>query len=72
MISSQIKYSIVLLALVSASVYLAFADFEQSSVSDFEMWKNKFGVKYDSEFENSYRLKIFIDKKIIIDRHNKD
>ena len=33
----------------------------QTEVSDFEAWKLKFGVKYESMFENAYRERIFLE-----------
>jgi len=34
------------------------------------LWKAKHNIKYSSEFENSYRERIFLEKKAIIEAHN--
>jgi cathepsin L len=68
--SDNLKYGLVLLALVLASTYLSFNDFSKVPSSVFEQWKIRFNIKYDSEFENAYREKIFLEKKAAIELHN--
>ena len=68
--SENISYGLVLLILLSASTYLAFNDFTNNLLSEFESWKIKFNIKYDSAFENAYREKIFMEKKVAVELHN--
>lgn len=68
--SNNLPYGLVLLALVLASTYLSFNNFTKDSLPEFEQWKSKFNIKYDSEFENAYREKIFLEKKAAIELHN--
>jgi hypothetical protein len=58
--SDNLKYGLVLLALVAASSYFAFNDFQKKPLAEFEEWKINFNVKYESEFENAYREKVFL------------
>ena len=53
--SDNLKYGLVLLALVLASTYLSFNDFSKAP---------------SSEFENAYREKLFLEKKAAIELHN--
>jgi hypothetical protein len=68
--SNNLPYGLVLLALVLASTYLSFNNFTKDPLPEFEQWKSKFSIKYDSEFENAYREKIFLEKKTAIELHN--
>jgi C1A family cysteine protease len=41
-----------------------------STISEFESWKAKFGVTFSSEFENTYRERIFLENLAKINTHN--
>ena len=43
-----------------------------SDLSEFESWKQKFGIKYESEFEDLYRERIFLENLATIELHNKN
>ena len=42
----------------------------QSEVSDFASWKAKFNMKFDSQFEEAYRERIFLENLKKIETHN--
>lgn len=42
----------------------------QPEASNFESWKLKFGIKYESQFENAYRERIFLENIAKIELHN--
>mgnify|MGYP000853958576 CR=1 FL=1 len=65
------KQVALLLAVIAAASVL-FAQTERNTVSEFESWKAKFGVKFESEFESAYREKIFLENKAKIALHNAD
>jgi len=63
------KQIAVLLALVGvASILYGYQS--TSGVSEFEAWKSTFGVKFASEFENTYRERIFLENLAKINTHN--
>lgn len=66
------KFAVLLLALVASSFYLGFKNFDKSPISEFELWKIKYNIKYESAFENAYREKIYLEKKAIVELHNKN
>ena len=41
-----------------------------NKLSEFESWKLKFGVKYDSMFEDAYRERVFLENLAEIKAHN--
>jgi len=59
----------VLLALIGAATILLGYQ-STSPVSEFESWKAKFGFKFTSEFENTYRERIFLENLAKINAHN--
>jgi C1A family cysteine protease len=63
------KQIAVLLAVISAAAVLLNYQ-PTSSVSEFQSWKAKFGVKFESEFENVYRERIFLENLAKINTHN--
>ena len=68
--TDNLKYGLVLFALLVASTYLSFNDFQKEPLHEFESWKIKYNIKFNSEFENAYREKIFLEKKAAIELHN--
>ena len=38
--------------------------------SDFQLWKERFGIKYESMFEEAYRERIFLENLEAINLHN--
>lgn len=42
----------------------------ENKLSDFAMWKKKFGLTFKSEFEQLYREKIFLENLAKINSHN--
>ena len=38
--------------------------------SEFQLWKERFGVKYESMFEEAYRERIFLENVEAINLHN--
>jgi hypothetical protein len=69
--SLKILVSIILVS----SVMLVAYKFSESTpsltvLSEYQQWKTSFNIKYDSEFENLYRLKLFTIKKILVETHN--
>ena len=63
------KQLAVLLAVIGAAAVLLNVH-STSTVSEFESWKGKHGIKYASEFENAYRERIFIENLAKIHAHN--
>jgi C1A family cysteine protease len=63
------KQLAVLLAVISAAAVLLNVH-SSSTVSEFEAWKGKHGIKYASEFENAYRERIFLENLAKINAHN--
>ena len=43
-----------------------------SDLSEFQAWKLKFGIKYESEFEDLYRERIFLENLAAIELHNRN
>jgi len=58
-----------LLAIVGAATVL-FTQYETSKVSAFESWKAEFGMHFESEFENAYRERVFLQTVAKIEAHN--
>jgi C1A family cysteine protease len=63
------KQLAVLIAVIGAAAVLLNVQ-QSSTVSEFESWKGKHGVKYASEFENAYRERIFLENLAKINTHN--
>lgn len=65
--------SLILLGFVLLSVY-NLTETPQSStlLAEYNQWKIDFNINYDSEFEDLYRLKLFAQKKILIELHNRN
>jgi len=65
------KQVVVLLALAATLAFVL----NQNSASrapEFEAWKTKFSVKFNSEMENAYREKIFLENLAKMHAHNSD
>lgn len=62
---------VVLLAVTLAALYLATINGE-SKQSQFEMWKQRFNAKFDSQLEEQYRRIIFEANLQTIMQHNAD
>ena len=63
------KQLAVLIAVIGAAAVLLNVQ-QSSTVSEFESWKGKHGIKYASEFENAYRERIFLENLAKINSHN--
>jgi C1A family cysteine protease len=63
------KQLAVLLAVIGAAAVLLNVN-NTSSVSEFESWKGKHGIKFASEFENAYRERIFLENLAKVNSHN--
>lgn len=63
------KQLAVLLAVIGAAAVLLNVN-NISTVSEFESWKGKHGIKFASEFENAYRERIFRENFAKINSHN--
>jgi C1A family cysteine protease len=63
------KQLAVLLAVIGAAAVLLNVQ-NTPQVSEFEAWKSANGVKFDSEFENKYREKIFLENLAKVNTHN--
>ena len=63
------KQLAVLLAVIGAAAVLLNVN-NTSTVSEFESWKGKHGIKFASEFENAYRERIFLENFAKINSHN--
>ena len=59
-----------LLAIIGViSVFVGQAQ-TSSDVSDFQAWKQKFNIKYESQFEEAYRERVFLENVAKINLHN--
>jgi hypothetical protein len=63
------KQLAVLIAVIGAAAVLLNVQ-QSSTVSEFESWKGKHGIKYVSEFENAYRERIFLENFAKMNSHN--
>lgn len=64
------KHIALLLAVITAASVL-FTQTERNPIaSEFEAWKAKHGVAFESAFENAYREKIFLENKMKMELHN--
>ena len=63
------KQLAVLLAFIGAAAVLLQHN-QPSQASDFEAWKAKHSVSYESMFENAYREKVFLENLAEIKAHN--
>ena len=63
------KQLAVLLAFIGAAAVLLQHN-QQSQVSEFESWKAKHSISYESMFENAYREKVFLENLAEIRLHN--
>jgi hypothetical protein len=58
-----------LLAIIgAASILLGYQS--TSEISEFEAWQHKFGMKFSSEFERTYRERVFLANLANINAHN--
>ena len=60
----------VILAMLGALSVLYNETQSTSDLTEFQSWKLKFGVKYDSMFEETYRERIFLENVAKADLHN--
>lgn len=60
----------VLLALMGAVSVLYSQTKAESTLTEFQSWKSKYSIKYDSLFEESYRERIFLENLAKINAHN--
>ena len=61
------------LAVVLAVIAMAAVMFNHAAApeqNEFQLWKQKFGVKYESMFEEAYRERIFLENLAEIKLHN--
>lgn len=65
------KQLAVILAIIGAATVLLNHQ-STSKPSDFESWKAKHGISFASEFENTYRERIFLENLAKIAAHNKN
>lgn len=63
------KQLAVLLAVISAAAVLL-NQHSSPVVSEFEAWKARHGITFESQFENSYRERIFLENLAKINAHN--
>ena len=59
-----------LLAIISTAAVLFGHTQTQPELTEFQSWKTKFGVSYDSMFEDAYREKIFLENLAKMKLHN--
>lgn len=59
-----------LLALMGAVSVLYNQTQTESTLTEFQSWKSKYSIKYDSMFEESYRERIFLENLAKIKLHN--
>ena len=62
---------ILLLLLLVSSVYAASSYYEEFSRQEWESWKTFYNKTYSSPIEENFRMKIFVENKAKIARHNK-
>lgn len=65
------KHLALLLAVLTAASVL-FTQVDKASTSDFEAWKAQHSIKFETEFENSYRERIFLQNQAKMAAHNAD
>ena len=63
------KQVAVLIALIGAAVMLL-GHHSAATPSQFEQWKETHGIYYDSQFENAYRERVFLENVAKIEAHN--
>jgi C1A family cysteine protease len=63
------KQLAVLLAILGAAAVL-FNQQTSNKVTEFEAWKAKFGITFESEIESAYREKIFLENLAKMNAHN--
>jgi hypothetical protein len=59
-----------LLAVMGAVSVLYTQTGTESTLNEFQSWKSKFNMKFDSMFEESYRERIFLENLAKIKLHN--
>jgi len=59
-----------LLALLFCLAYVNATTFKEVVLEEWETWKVKHGKEYGNELENNFRMKVFMDNKAKIARHN--
>lgn len=65
------KQLALVLAFVAATAVLL-GQHQTSHVSEFEAWKTKHGITFESEIENVYREKVFLDNMAKVQQHNQN
>lgn len=60
----------IILALLGAVSVLYNQTQNSTEATEFQSWKQKFGVKYESIFEEQYRERIFLQNLAAIKLHN--
>ena len=66
------KQIAILLAIAGAAVFLINQAQPQGESTEFKTWKSTFGIRYESEMENAYREKIFLENLAKIEAHNSE
>jgi C1A family cysteine protease len=59
----------ILLAIIAVAALL-FNQHAAPAQNDFQLWKQEFGMKYDSMFEEAYRERVFLENLAKIRLHN--
>jgi len=58
------------LALLFCLAYVSATSFKEVVLEEWETWKVQHGKEYGSELENNFRMKVFMDNKTKVARHN--
>ena len=63
------KLIAIIIALLG-SLSVIYNQTQASDLSEFQAWKLKFGIKYESQFEELYRERVFLENLATIELHN--
>ena len=70
--NSQILKIGFIFALASLSLIIFQHNSRQKELAEYEQWKHKFNINYESAFEDLYRQTLFLKKKAFVELHNQN